>query len=208
MLGRICSILFAGAITAGGAAVAVHGQTPVRAPATKSAIGQWDAGVVRHAAALIDSPAKWNRSDDASCPKNAATFSIRCALEKAVDDAVAAEASPRGVTDCVFHLAGSGQEGLCGALFDELPILTVSRVPAVTTGKWRAEAQPMEVWAGTMSAIEQPILGEAREAPVVNGKGYKARLVDYNNDPATTFDDVKKYFNGSRIGSPPRARLI
>jgi hypothetical protein len=97
----------------------------------------------------------------------------------------------------VFHLAGSGQEGLCGALFDELPILTVSRVPAVTTGKWRAEAQPMEVWAGTMSAIEQPILGEAREAPVVNGKGYKARLVDYNNDPATTFDDVKKYFNGA-----------
>jgi len=194
MLSRICSILFASAITASVAAVAVHGQAPVAAPATKSAVGQWDAAVVRRAAALLDTPAKWNRADNAACPKNATTFSIMCALQKAVDDAVAAEASPTAVTDCVFHSAGAGQEGSCGDLFDELPILTVSRVPAVTTGKWRADAQPIEVWTGTMSAIEQPVLEEARQAPVVNGKGYKARLVDYNNDPSTTFEDVKKYF--------------
>jgi len=194
MLSRICSILFASAMTASVAAVAVHGQAPVPAPTTKSAVGQWDAAVVRRAAALIDTPAKWNRSDNANCPKNAATFSIRCALERAVDDAVAANASPTAMTDCVFHSSGAGQEGSCGDLFDELPILMVSRVPAVTTGKWRADVQPIEVWAGTMSAIEQPVIDEARQAPVVNGKGYKNRLIDYNNDPATTFEDVKKYF--------------
>jgi len=191
MLRRTCSILFVSAITASVAAVTVHGQAP---PATKSAVGQWEAAVVRRAAALIDTPAQWNRADNATCPKNATTFSITCALQKAVDDAVSAEASPTAAADCVFHSTGAGQEGSCGDLFDELPILTVSRVSAVTTGKWRADAQPIEVWAGTMSAIEQPVLEEARQAPVVNGKGYKARLVEYNNDPETTFDDVMKYF--------------
>lgn len=176
MLSRVCWMLFASATMAGVAAVAVHGQTPLAAPTTKSAVGQWDAAVVRRAAALIDTPAKWNRSDNGTCPKDSTTFSIRCALQRAVDDGVAAEASPAAMSDCVLHATGTGVEGSCGDLFDELPILTVSRVAAVTTGKWRGDAEPTEVLAGTMSAVEQPVLNEAREAPVIKDKGYTARV--------------------------------
>ena len=45
--------------------------------------------IVRRAAAMLASPAQWSRSDTASCAPGARTVSIRCALERAADDAVA-----------------------------------------------------------------------------------------------------------------------
>jgi hypothetical protein len=52
-----------------------------RPPVTKS-----DIQIVQRAKQILDSPAKWNRSDTRVCPAEAKTFSLYCALEKATDE--------------------------------------------------------------------------------------------------------------------------
>jgi hypothetical protein len=54
----------------------------VRPPVTEA-----DIRIVQRARAILDSPAKWNRADTRVCPKDAATFSFYCALEKATEEA-------------------------------------------------------------------------------------------------------------------------
>jgi hypothetical protein len=106
---------------------------------------------------------------------------------------------PPPPADCRFHAAGEGQEGSCGPLFDEVPVFTVSQVKAVTTGKWRADAQPSQVWAGKMSDAEYPVMEEAtKTVALVTSKKYENPLRDYNNDPATTFADVQAFFRALR----------
>jgi len=190
-----------------GAIAVPHAQTPkaqaLPPPATRAAVGQWAAKIVERAAVLIASPAQWSRSAD--CPAGAKTFSIGCALDKAIDEAAgvdetlnpppAGEVGSPTPSECRFHAAGAGQEGTCGMLFDEVPVITIAKVPAIATGMWRKDAQPTEVWAGKMADAESPVMYEARQVvDAISTKKYNARLVDYNNDPATTFDDVRTFF--------------
>ena len=80
--------------------------------------------------------------------------------------------------------------------FDEVPIFTISPVNAITTGRWQADVQPRQVWAGTMTDAEYPVMEEASKAVhLATSKKYASALIDYNNDPATTFKDVRAFFN-------------
>jgi hypothetical protein len=103
-----------------------------RPPVTKA-----DIRIVQRAKQILDSPAKWNRSDTRVCPAEAKRFSLYCALEKATDE----------VTGNFQHRSAAMQEARF--VIDDI-------------------------------------------AP--NRKNYKHRLMDYNNDPTTTFADIQKVF--------------
>jgi hypothetical protein len=172
-------------------------------PTSKAVVGPWDATIVEHAATMLASPSQWNKAGTAHCPVNAKTTSLLCALQIAVEEAAGVNrapspsgaAAPSAFTDCRFHAADGGQEGTCGSLFDEVPIFTISPVPGITTGSWRKDLQPREVWAGKMSDAEYPVMYEAAQVvDLVATRTYTARLVDYNNDPATTFENVQTFF--------------
>jgi len=173
-------------------------------PTTAAAVGAWDVFIVKRAAELLSTPERWNRNERGACPGDAKTFSIICAIGRANEEAagiyrdesghrVATKQSP--AVDCRFNAVPSGREGSCGTLFDELPIFTISRVNAITSGTWRTDMKPIEVWAGTMADAESPVETEARQLiNIVSTNKYPARLVGYNNDSATTFADVQKFF--------------
>jgi hypothetical protein len=162
------------------------------APTTKADVGPWAAAIVSRAAQLIPTPAHWDKKGTGDCPAHAKTFSLMCALQRAVDDAGANQPEH---SNCRFHVTKDAHEGSCGVLFDENPIFTLVRAPGITTGFWRRDAKPSEAWAGKMSDAASPLMYEARQAVnVVTKKRYSARLVDYNNDPETTFADLQKFF--------------
>jgi len=162
-------------------------------PAAVADIGAFDAAIVRRAAALIATPAQWDRAATGDCPARATRFSLQCALQEAADSA--GEGQP-AISDCQFHRASSGRwEGSCGPLFDEDSIFQVTRADGVKTGAWRKDASPRDVFAGTMSDPASPVMYEAQQlVSAVTTKEYAARLVDYNNDPDTTFADLQKFF--------------
>jgi hypothetical protein len=104
-----------------------------RPPVSKS-----DVLIVRRARQILDSPEKWNRSDNRKCPATETTFSLYCALERATYD----------VTQNFAHRGAAMQE----ARF----------------------------------VIDEDL------AP---NNHYNHRLMDYNNDPRTTFADVRRFFD-------------
>src|SRR6185436_20586826 len=69
-------------------------------PATPADAGAWDAAIVRRAAALIPSPAQWDRASTGDCPAHAASVSLICALQQAADEAGAKQPA---ISDCRFH---------------------------------------------------------------------------------------------------------
>ncbi|HEV8409242.1 MAG TPA: hypothetical protein VGQ30_01955 [Gemmatimonadaceae bacterium] len=173
------------------------------APSTNAAVGEWGVAIVKRASEILASPAQWSHDTTGDCHGNATTFTIQCALEKAVDESAGIyPGRARGVTpanapktECALHPVGNSLEGSCGQLFDEMPVFTIAKVKAVTTGAWRKDARPAAVWAGTMTDAGAPVMQEARRlVDAVAIKKYSARLVGYNNDPATTFADVQKFF--------------
>ena len=52
-----------------------------RPPVTKT-----DVQIVQHARQILDSPSVWNHADTRVCPGDANTFSLYCALEKAMNE--------------------------------------------------------------------------------------------------------------------------
>ena len=106
-------------------------------PDARPPVAGIDVKIVQRAAAILNSPSKWNRSDNRICPKEARTFSIYCALERATDEL-------------------SGKFEHRGAAMQEARFV-----------------------------IEQV-------AP--DWEKYDHRLMDYNNDPKTTFADVQRVF--------------
>jgi hypothetical protein len=160
--------------------------------------------IVQRAKKILASPAQWNKADTGDCSAGAKTFGISCALDKANQEAagisegtagVAGEVGATAHSDCQFHAAGSAQEGSCGMLFDEVPIITIAHAPAIKTGVWRKDMSPREIWAGTMRDAEFPVMYEAEQlVEALTTKKYDDPVVDYNNDPATTFADVQSFF--------------
>ncbi|HEY2382979.1 MAG TPA: hypothetical protein VGK48_17520 [Terriglobia bacterium] len=188
----IATLLSAVLITQASETQTVAPLPTTKAPTTKADVGPWAAAIVNRAARLIPTPAYWDKKSTGDCPMHAKTFSLMCALQQAADDAGANQPEH---SDCRFHATKDGQEGSCGILFDENPIFTLRRVPGIVTGFWRRDAKPSEVWAGKMSDLASPVMYEARQVVnVVTTKKYSARLVDYNNDPETTFADLQKFF--------------
>jgi hypothetical protein len=71
--------------------------------------------------------------------------------------AVTPEAS---VSTCTFQPATPRWTGSCGRIFDEQPRLRLARADAITSGMWRADARPAEVWSGDMTD------DRSRDAPI------------------------------------------
>ena len=173
-------------------ALFLHTPAP-KPPAGVADVGAFDAEIVRRAAALIATPAQWDRAATGGCTARATHFSLQCALQVAAD---AAGAGQPAISDCRFRTSASGPwEGTCGPLFDEDSIVLVSRTDRVKTGVWRKDATPRDVFAGTMSDPASPVMYEAEQlVGVVATKKYSSAVVEYNNDPDTTFADLQKFF--------------
>lgn len=200
----VCAVMLATLLMV--AAVA-RGQTTTSAvPATKVEVGPFDAAIVRRAEALLSSPERWNRVDRGNCPRTDTTYSVRCALRRALVEGaglkwdahpVAASAKePAAPIDCSMDISAEHPGGSCGTLWDELPVFMLSRVRAITSGVWRKDKQPTEVWAGTMADAESPVNYESRRIDMAaQRKSSPDPRIDFNNDAATAFADVRAYFH-------------
>ena len=190
------------------------------APATKAAVGPFDVGIVKQAEAVLSSPQRWNRRDTGECPRADTTYSVRCALRRAVVEAAGLSWTPRAAaplqqsstagSECSMDVSVVRRGGSCGTLWDELPVFILSRAKSITSGVWRKDEQPAEVWAGTMADAERPVNYESRHGvEVVARRKASDQLIDFNNDSTTTFDDVKAYFRAleSRVLSEGAADL-
>jgi hypothetical protein len=197
---NVRSVVLAIGIVAQARAQVPAGNPSVSLPRTEAAISAWDLAIVLRAEALIASPAQWNRSDKGDCRADAKTFSLRCALEHATDEAagrVTGQSSKLVRLDCRMANANGRSEGSCGPLFDESTVFSIAHAKAIATGKWRADAAPTEVWAGRMVNAEGPVLQQARKMvdSIAPGKYRNARLVEFNNDSTVTFDNLQSFFH-------------
>jgi len=104
-------------------------------PEARPPVAKADLKIVRRAREILNDPAHWNRADTRTCPDDATTFSLYCALEKATKE----------VTGSFQHRGAAMQEARFA--IDEI-------------------------------------------AP--HHQQYHHRLMDYNNDPSTTFADIQK----------------
>ena len=189
------AIVAAAALTAD-RRVEAQSQATLALPSSRSAIVAYDVEMVKRLAALLSSPARWNRADNGQCPSTATSFSILCGMQYVLDSAAAQQRVGNGKGPAVCHWTHKGNraEGSCGWLFDELPVFTLARASAPISGRWRDDATPTEVWIGVMNDAAAPVRFEARRAvDAVSNKRYPGRLVGFNNDSATTFADVQRY---------------
>jgi hypothetical protein len=173
-----------------------------RPPSTLAEARDWSAAIARRASELLSSPAMWDRSDTSfTCPWTAKTLSILCAFQRASAEAYRSVRDPdhstangKGIA-CSLQRDGSYEQGSCGAIFGKLPVLVLEKVPRITTGMWRTDAQPAEVWAGTMVDAQQPAMQAARQSvSAISSKKYSSRLIGFNNDSSVTFDDLQRLF--------------
>jgi hypothetical protein len=174
-------------------------------PMNAAAVGPFDAQIVQRAAALLSSPQHWNHVDRGNCLRTDTTYSIRCALRRAVVEAagldwipkarLASSKSSPALVDCAVDVSAAHPGGSCGTLWDEVPVFTLSPAKAVTSGIWRTDARPTEVWAGTMADAEGPVNYETRRGDVMlPARETSDPPVDFNNDSTTRFDDMRAYF--------------
>jgi hypothetical protein len=64
---------------------------------------------------------------------------------------VIASASPaHPLAHCHFTGDGSHWVGACGDIFDETPWFALARAEKITTGKWRSDAAPQQVFSGKL----------------------------------------------------------
>lgn len=71
----------------------------------------------------------------------------------------AAVGQPAPLPQCQFHAsteANAPWKGSCGSLFGQTPTITLRPVKAITTGRWRSDIEPLEVWAGEMTDAGHP----------------------------------------------------
>ncbi len=129
----VVALLFISAATMPVTAAQSSDDSQSRPPVSKS-----DVEIVQKARQILNSPEKWNRTDNRRCPKPEVKFSLYCALEKATYE----------VTQNFAHRGAAMQE----ARF----------------------------------VIDEDL------AP---NNHYDHRLMNYNNDPHTTFVDVQRFFD-------------
>ena len=113
-----------------------QGTGPIDDSNARPPVSQADLKIVQRARKILSSPTRWNRADNRECPAGARTFSLYCALEKAMTEV-------------------SGNFEHRGAALQEVRFI-----------------------------IDE----------IAANRNYNHRLMDYNNDPTTTFADVQEVF--------------
>jgi hypothetical protein len=56
-----------------------------------------------------------------------------------------------GLSHCTFQHVGDHFVGGCGRIFDQTPAITLKPAAGITTGIWRSDIHPSEVWSGDMT---------------------------------------------------------
>ena len=74
--------------------------------------------------------------------------------------------------------------GGCGPLFDQTPVMTLKPAAAITTGVWRADMHPSQVWAGDMTDKGYP--NDSIELEIYPG-GWGILRTEYGWYPVTHF---------------------
>ena len=69
---------------------------------------------------------------------------------------VSLRAATPALSHCVFTQAGQQSKGGCGVLQGETPVMILAPAKAVTSGRWREDAQPSAVWSGEMTTEDDP----------------------------------------------------
>jgi hypothetical protein len=118
------------------------------APATKEAVGPFDAAIVLRAEALLSIPDRWNRVDHGNCRRTDTTYTLRCALRRAIVEGaglawnltVAQAQSSAAPIDCSMDVSPDHAGGSCGTLWEEVPVFSLARAKAITSGVWRKDA--------------------------------------------------------------------
>jgi hypothetical protein len=78
---RVVNLLFVIAVALSAQNSKFSGPSDADRPVTAS-----DLRIVQRARQLLNSPAKWNRTDNRECPADEQTYSLYCALEKATEE--------------------------------------------------------------------------------------------------------------------------
>jgi hypothetical protein len=239
-------------------------------------VSKSDIEIVKRARQILNSPEKWNRADNRTCPDSETKFSLYCALQRAayevtgdfahrsaamqearfvIDDDLAPKNNYQhrlmhynndpqrtfadvqrffdflqgrieGRLEAQEANSRPGTAGPTAAKVTQTDIEIVKKAEAMldSPAKWdRASTQDCKAGAKTFGlyclfqAASIAVMGtfddqgpgiiEARKligrtAP--NAAKYSARLVDYNNDPTVTFEDVQKLLKTVEINLEKR----
>jgi len=222
---------------------------PAEDPNARPPVTKTDIEIVKRAAQILNSPAKWNRADNRVCPEGAKTFSLYCALEKATQEVTknfehrgAAMQEARFVIEEIAPQANSYDHRLMG--YNNDPSTTFTDIQGVfwllekhvamrlaqqqsavaelevarrvrqildSPAKWNRTDTPCAANATTFNLLcafekaEKEVAGASVDgAAITEARAminqldpghtkYKARLVDYNADPAITFQDLQAF---------------
>src|SRR5882762_8468123 len=88
------------------------------------------------------------------------------------------------ISHCTFQHVGDHFAGGCGRIFDQTPTMTLKPAAAITTGIWRSDIHPSQVWSGDMT--DQDSSNAALELEIYAGEWGVLRT-EYGWYPVTHF---------------------
>ena len=91
---------------------------------------------------------------------------------------------PSAISHCTFQHVGDHFVGGCGHIFDQTPVMTLKPAAAITTGTWRSDIHPSQVWSGDMTDQGSP--NAALELEIYAGEWGVLRT-EYGWYPVTHF---------------------
>jgi hypothetical protein len=88
------------------------------------------------------------------------------------------------LSHCVFQQTGDHFTGGCGQVLDQTPAMTLKSAASITTGTWRTDIHPSQVWSGDMTDQGSP--NAALELEIYPG-GWGVLRSEYGWYPVTHF---------------------
>ena len=108
---------------------------------------------------------------------------LRCLPFLILSASLHAQTTPP-LSHCTFQHVGDHFVGGCGRLFEQTPAMTLKPAAAITTGMWRFDTHPSQVWAGDMT--DQSTSNTALELEIYSG-GWGVLRTEYGWYPVTHF---------------------
>ncbi|WP_158823097.1 hypothetical protein [Granulicella sp. S156] len=88
------------------------------------------------------------------------------------------------LSHCIFQQAEDHFTGGCGHVFDQTSAMTLKPAAAITTGIWRTDIHPSQIWSGDMTDQDSP--NAALELEIYSG-GWGVLRTEYGWYPVTHF---------------------
>jgi len=125
------------------------------------------------------------------------TSYLRAIVAIFIYSTAAAPLAEAATSPCTFQKSKTGFQGSCSALFDGAPVLTLARVDKITSGAWRTDIRPREIWAGAITGefAKHPHEKDPLELEIYAGRRGILRTQDgwfrvtqFADNPAPVFD--------------------